>query len=111
MCEGPPQRQENQGCVESSNRFVIFMSIFLYLQTFSMFPSANCAVLFEKRLLLAFSSSLVSAFLLSLSFDTDFEALVKSFVKAKSVVEKNGIPRVYIRTLAELEDFVKEVRS
>ena len=39
----------------------------------------------------------------------DFDTLVKVFGKAKTVVEKNGVPRMYIRTLAELEDFVKEV--
>ena len=30
-------------------------------------------------------------------------------MKAKGVVQKEGTPRVYIRALAELEDFVKEV--
>ena len=39
-----------------------------------------------------------------------FESLQKAFAKAKSVVEKEGAtPRFYIRSLVELEDFVKEV--
>ncbi len=43
---------------------------------------------------------------------TDFEDLNKAFQKAKKVVEREGnIPRFYIRTLAELEDFVNEVRT
>ena len=38
------------------------------------------------------------------------ESLQKAFAKAKSVVEKEGAtPRFYIRSLVELEDFVKEV--
>jgi len=40
---------------------------------------------------------------------TDFEVLTKTFDKAKKVVEKEGIPRFYIRNLAELEDFVNEL--
>ncbi|XP_060568402.1 eukaryotic translation initiation factor 3 subunit C-like [Ruditapes philippinarum] len=39
---------------------------------------------------------------------SDFESLCKAFDKAKKVVEKEGIPRFYIRTLSELEDFVSE---
>ncbi|KAL4224197.1 Eukaryotic translation initiation factor 3 subunit C [Mactra antiquata] len=39
---------------------------------------------------------------------SEFESLMKAFDKAKKVVEKEGIPRFYIRTLAELEDFVAE---
>ena len=39
-----------------------------------------------------------------------FESLQKAFAKAKSVVEKEGsTPKFYIRSLVELEDFVKEV--
>jgi hypothetical protein len=39
-----------------------------------------------------------------------FESLQKAFSKAKTVVEKEGAtPRFYIRSLVELEDFVKEV--
>ena len=39
-----------------------------------------------------------------------FESLQKAFAKAKTVVEKEGAtPRFYIRSLVELEDFVKEV--
>ena len=40
----------------------------------------------------------------------DFDALTKAFDKAKKVVDKEGIPRFYIKTLVELEDFVAEVR-
>ena len=41
---------------------------------------------------------------------TVFESLQKAFAKAKTVVEKEGAtPRFYIRSLVELEDFVKEV--
>ena len=40
-----------------------------------------------------------------------FESLQKAFAKAKSVVEKEGAtPKFYIRSLIELEDFVKEVQ-
>lgn len=39
----------------------------------------------------------------------DFEALTKAYDKAKKVIDKEGIPRFYIRTLVELEDFVAEV--
>lgn len=39
----------------------------------------------------------------------EFENLGKAFSKAKAVVDKEGIPQFYIRGLAELEDFVKEV--
>lgn len=39
---------------------------------------------------------------------SDFEALGKAFDKSKKVVEREGIPRFYIRTLADLEDFVAE---
>ena len=44
------------------------------------------------------------------SFLIVFESLQKAFAKAKSVVEKEGAtPKFYIRSLVELEDFVKEV--
>ncbi|XP_027052968.1 eukaryotic translation initiation factor 3 subunit C-like [Pocillopora damicornis] len=39
---------------------------------------------------------------------TEFENLGKAFSKAKAVVDKEGIPQFYIRSLTELEDFVKE---
>ena len=40
-----------------------------------------------------------------------FESLQKAFQKAKPVVEKEGVtPWFYIRSLVELEDFVKDVR-
>lgn len=40
---------------------------------------------------------------------TEFESLGKAFSKAKAVVDKEGIPPFFIRSLAELEDFVKVV--
>ena len=43
------------------------------------------------------------------TFLSDFEDLCKAFEKAKKVVEKEGMPRFYIRCLVELEDFVAEV--
>ena len=40
-----------------------------------------------------------------------FESLQKAFQKAKPVVEKEGTtPWFYIRSLVELEDFVRDVR-
>ena len=40
-----------------------------------------------------------------------FESLQKAFQKAKPVVEKEGTtPWFYVRSLVELEDFVKDVR-
>uniref|UniRef100_A0A0B7BD44 Eukaryotic translation initiation factor 3 subunit C n=1 Tax=Arion vulgaris TaxID=1028688 RepID=A0A0B7BD44_9EUPU len=39
---------------------------------------------------------------------TDFESLIKAFEKARKVIDKEGVPRFYIRTLAELEDFINE---
>ena len=44
-------------------------------------------------------------------FLVEFENLGKAFTKAKTVVDKEGIPQFYIRCLTELEDFVKEVRK
>lgn len=41
----------------------------------------------------------------------EFENLGKAFSKAKAVVDKEGIPQFYIRSLTELEDFVKEVNN
>ena len=41
----------------------------------------------------------------------EFENLGKAFSKAKTVVDKEGIPQFYIRCLTELEDFVKEVSN
>lgn len=40
----------------------------------------------------------------------DFEQLGKAYEKARKVVEKEGVPRFYIRCLVELDDFVSEVR-
>ncbi|CAL1544574.1 unnamed protein product [Lymnaea stagnalis] len=39
---------------------------------------------------------------------TDFEGLIKAFEKARKVVDKEGVPRFYIKTLVELEDFINE---
>ncbi|XP_013399925.1 eukaryotic translation initiation factor 3 subunit C isoform X2 [Lingula anatina] len=39
---------------------------------------------------------------------SDFEDLGRAYDKAKKVVEKEGIPRFYLRALVELEDFVSE---
>ena len=38
-----------------------------------------------------------------------FDAMKKSYDKSKTVVAKEGIPNFYIRALAEIEDFVKEL--
>jgi len=38
-----------------------------------------------------------------------FESLQKLFAKSKSVIDKEGVPRFFIKALAELEDFTKEV--
>ena len=51
----------------------------------------------------------ISIFLFSLL--VEFENLGKAFTKAKAVVDKEGIPQFYIRSLTELEDFVKEVKQ
>ena len=40
-----------------------------------------------------------------------FEALRKVYDKSKSVVLAEGVPGFYVRALAEMEDFVREVRS
>jgi hypothetical protein len=39
----------------------------------------------------------------------DFEGLSKSYDKARKVVDREGIPRFYLRCLVELMDFVNEV--
>nr|KAI8738451.1 eukaryotic translation initiation factor 3 subunit C-like; partial [Biomphalaria glabrata] len=39
---------------------------------------------------------------------TDFEGLTKAFEKARKVVDKEGVPKFYIRTIVELEDFINE---
>lgn len=39
---------------------------------------------------------------------SEFDALCKAYEKARKVVDKEGVPRFYIRTLAELEDFITE---
>nr|XP_033801507.1 eukaryotic translation initiation factor 3 subunit C [Geotrypetes seraphini] len=39
----------------------------------------------------------------------EFELLSKAFVKAKNIVDKEGIPKFYIRLLADLEDYLNEL--
>ncbi|CAB3988347.1 eukaryotic translation initiation factor 3 subunit C-like isoform X1 [Paramuricea clavata] len=39
---------------------------------------------------------------------TEFENLGRAFTKAKNVVDKEGIPTMFIKCLVELEDFIKE---
>ena len=41
-----------------------------------------------------------------------FESLQKVFQKSKTVIEKEGgAPRFYLRSLIELEEFIKDVRA
>ncbi|XP_054043728.1 eukaryotic translation initiation factor 3 subunit C-like [Rissa tridactyla] len=39
----------------------------------------------------------------------EFELLGKAFGKAKSIVDKEGVPRFYVRILADLEDYLNEL--
>ncbi|XP_069840551.1 eukaryotic translation initiation factor 3 subunit C isoform X1 [Dendropsophus ebraccatus] len=39
----------------------------------------------------------------------EFEQLGKAYIKAKNIVDKEGIPRFYIRLLSDLEDYVNEL--
>ncbi|XP_062919096.1 eukaryotic translation initiation factor 3 subunit C [Mobula hypostoma] len=39
----------------------------------------------------------------------EFESLGKAYLKSKSIVDKEGIPKFYIRILVDLEDMVNEV--
>ncbi|MBN3316737.1 EIF3C factor, partial [Atractosteus spatula] len=39
----------------------------------------------------------------------EFEQLCKAFLKSKTIVDKEGVPRFYIRLLADLEDYLNEV--
>jgi len=41
----------------------------------------------------------------------EFEKLNKSFAKLKQIVAKEGVPRLYIRALVELEDFLKRTND
>jgi len=41
----------------------------------------------------------------------DFDKLNKQYQKASSVIQKEGIPRFYIKTLVMLEDFVKTTQE
>jgi len=38
---------------------------------------------------------------------TEYENLTKGYEKAKAVVDKEGIPKFYIKILADLEDYVQ----
>ncbi|NP_001129648.1 eukaryotic translation initiation factor 3 subunit C [Xenopus laevis] len=39
----------------------------------------------------------------------EFELLVKAFIKAKNIVDKEGVPRFYIRLLSDLDDYLNEL--
>lgn len=39
----------------------------------------------------------------------EFELLGKAYGKAKSIVDKEGVPRFYVRILADLEDYLNEL--
>lgn len=39
----------------------------------------------------------------------EFELLGRAYSKAKSIVDKEGVPRFYVRLLADLEDYLNEV--
>uniref|UniRef100_A0A803K6E7 Eukaryotic translation initiation factor 3 subunit C n=1 Tax=Xenopus tropicalis TaxID=8364 RepID=A0A803K6E7_XENTR len=39
----------------------------------------------------------------------EFEQLGKAFIKAKNIVDKEGVPRFYIRLLSDLEDYLNEL--
>ena len=41
----------------------------------------------------------------------EFENLGRAYGKAKSVIDKEGIPTSFIKCLVELEDFIKEVKN
>ena len=43
------------------------------------------------------------------SCELGFDSLQKLFAKSKSVIDAEGVPRFFIKALAELEDFTKEV--
>ena len=42
------------------------------------------------------------------SIVSEFETLGKAYDKARRVVESEGIPKFYLATLCELEDFINE---
>ncbi|XP_068099963.1 eukaryotic translation initiation factor 3 subunit C-like protein isoform X2 [Hyperolius riggenbachi] len=39
----------------------------------------------------------------------EFEQLGKAYIKAKNIVDKEGVPRFYIRLLSDLEDYLNEL--
>lgn len=41
----------------------------------------------------------------------EFEQLCRAFLKSKNIVDKEGVPPFYIRLLADLEDYLNQVRS
>lgn len=67
----------------------------------------------QYKLIDLFGNFMVNSFYwyLLFLFPIEFEKIGKAFSKAKAVVDKEGIPQFYIRSLAELEDFVKEVKQ
>lgn len=41
----------------------------------------------------------------------EFEQLCRAFLKSKNIVDKEGVPSFYIRLLADLEDYLNQVRG
>lgn len=41
----------------------------------------------------------------------EFEQLCRAFLKSKNIVDKEGVPPFYIRLLADLEDYLNQVRT
>ncbi|KAJ3152419.1 Translation initiation factor 3 subunit c [Geranomyces michiganensis] len=42
------------------------------------------------------------------AIQNEFEKLNKGYAKANAIIQREGVPRFYIRTIIELEDFMKE---
>lgn len=40
----------------------------------------------------------------------EFEQLCRAFLKSKAIVDKEGVPQFYVRLLADLEDYLNQVR-
>ena len=101
MHKSSAKQQENQGCVKGGIRYVVQMEAEQVDGRLSVF------FLFFFNLNLNFY--LADDFVLVVGID--FDNLVKAYVKAKAVVQKEGTPRIYVKALAELEDFVKDVSN
>ncbi len=41
----------------------------------------------------------------------EFEQLCRAFLKSKNIVDKEGVPPFYIRLLADLEDYLNQVKQ